>query len=107
MAWIVVVKEAAVEHLRFLGKKTGRVLLRKTLKLLSDNPLAESKNLKTLRPNSVAQKELRVWGKYRVLFSVNEEERRVTIILVGEKRGNKLLVMGEEFSAHHEGNSAE
>ncbi len=107
MAWIVEVKEAAIEHLRWLGKRTGRALLQKSLDLLTDNPLAESKNLKTLRPNPIAQKELRVWGKYRVLFSVNEEERRVTIILVGEKRGNKLLVLGEEFSAHHEGNSAE
>src|SRR6266852_6683101 len=102
MAWIVEVKEAAIEHLRWLGKRTGRALLQKSLDLLTDNPLAESKNLKTLRPNPIAQKELRVWGKYRVLFSVNEEERRVTIILVGEKRGNKLLVLGEEFSAHHE-----
>ena len=107
MTWIVEVKEAAVEHLRWLGKKTGRLLLQKALDILSENPLAESKHLKTLRPNPMAQKELRVWGKYRVLFSVNEEENRVTIILVGEKRGNKLLVMGEEFSAHHEGNSAE
>jgi mRNA-degrading endonuclease RelE of RelBE toxin-antitoxin system len=106
MAWIVEVKEAAVEHLRWLGKKTGRLLLRKALDILSENPLAESKHLKSLRPNPVAQKELRVWGKYRVLFSVNEQENRLTIILVGEKRGNKLLVMGEEFSAHHEGNSA-
>ena len=107
MAWIVEVKEAAVEHLRWLGKKTGRLLFRKTLDILSENPLAETRHLKILRPNPIAQKELRVWGKYRVLFSVNEEENRVTIILVGEKRGNKLLVMGEEFSAHHEGNSAE
>jgi mRNA-degrading endonuclease RelE of RelBE toxin-antitoxin system len=107
MSWTVVVKEAAVEHLRWFGKKTGRSLLRKILKLLSENPLRESKQLKTLRPNPVAQKELRVWGKYRVLFSVNEKKHEVSIILVGEKRGNILLVMGKEFGAHHEGNSAE
>ncbi len=107
MDWTVEVKEAAVEHLRWFGKKIGRLLLKKALGILREDPLAESKQLKTLRPNPVAQKELRVWGKYRVLFSVNEPQRRVTIILVGEKRGNKLLVMGEEFSAHHEGSSAE
>jgi mRNA-degrading endonuclease RelE of RelBE toxin-antitoxin system len=107
MDWTIEVKEAAVEHLRWFGKKTGRLLLQKALAMLRENPLAESKHLKTLRPNPVAQKELRVWGKYRVLFSVNERQRRVTIILVGEKRGNKLLVRGEEFSAHHEGSSAE
>jgi mRNA-degrading endonuclease RelE of RelBE toxin-antitoxin system len=107
MRWTVEVKEAAIEHLRWFGRKTGRLLLQEALRILAENPLAESKQLKTLRPNRVAQKELRVWGKYRVLFSVNEEEHLATIILVGEKRGNKLLVMGEEFSTHHEGNSTE
>jgi hypothetical protein len=29
-----------------------------------------------------------------------------TIVLVGEKSGNRLLVMGEEFRAHHESNPA-
>jgi mRNA-degrading endonuclease RelE of RelBE toxin-antitoxin system len=70
---LVDVKEAAVEHLRWFGKKTGRLLLRKAVKILADNPLAESKQMKTLPPNRVAQKELRVWGKYRVLFSVNDQ----------------------------------
>ncbi len=105
MGWSVEVKEAAVEQLQWFGKKTGRMLLRKALEILGDNPLADSKQLKTVRPNPVAQRELRVWGKYRVLYSVDEKKDMVTIILVGEKRGNKLLVRGEEFSARHEGNS--
>jgi mRNA-degrading endonuclease RelE of RelBE toxin-antitoxin system len=100
MAWHVAVKEAALEHLQWLGKKTGRLILKKSLKLLQADPRTETKNLKSLRPNPIAQKELRLFGKYRVLFAVDEEEPRVTIILVGEKRGNKLLVCGEEFDAH-------
>ena len=107
MRWSVEVKEAAIEHLRWFGKKTARLLLEEAITILGDNPLAESKQLKTLRPNRVAQKELRLWGKYRILFSVDEEDHVITIILVGEKRGNKLLVMGEEFNEHHEGNSTE
>jgi hypothetical protein len=31
----------------------------------------------------------------------------VTIVLVGEKRGNKLIDQGQEFTTHHESNSAE
>src|SRR5437879_3168924 len=102
MAWTVEVKEAALKHLQWFGKRTGRKLLKKALEYLEQDPLAETKNLKTLRPNPVADKELRLFGIYRVLFSVAEDAELVTIILVGEKRGNRLLVMGEEFSAHHE-----
>jgi mRNA-degrading endonuclease RelE of RelBE toxin-antitoxin system len=107
MAWKVEVKEAAVEHLRWFGKKAGRQVLKAALEILEQDPLAESKNLKTLRPNRFAQRELRLFGKYRVLFSVEQEDQLVTVLLVGEKRGNLLLVLGEEFSAHHESDSFE
>jgi len=107
MAWTVEVKEAAVEHLQWFGKKTGRKLLETALEFLERDPLAETKNMKTLRPNPVAQRELRLFGKYRVLFSVDEEDPLVTVILVGEKRGNQLLVLGEEFTEHHESNPSE
>lgn len=107
MAWTVEVKQAALNHLQWFGKKTGRRVLREALAYLERDPLAESKNLKTLRPNPIAARELRLFGKYRVLFSVAEDDRVATIILVGEKRGNRLLVMGEEFNAHHESNPPE
>ena len=107
MAWTVEVKESAVEHLRWFGKKTGRNLLQRALKYLEQDPLAETKNLKTLRRNPVAERELRLLGKYRVLFSVDDKNQLVTVILVGEKRGNRLLVLGEEFSAHHESDPIE
>jgi hypothetical protein len=32
---------------------------------------------------------------------VDENELLVTIVLVGEKRRNRLMVAGEEFSEHH------
>lgn len=107
MPWNVEIKEAALEHLRWFGKKVGRKLLVASLEQLQRDPLAETKNQKTLRPNRIAQRELRIFGKYRVLFSVDEEDRSVTVILVGEKRANRLLVAGEEFNEHHEGNSTE
>ena len=100
MAWTIVVKEAALDHLEGFGKKTGRLVLRESLQQLKTDPLAETKNMKTLRPNSVADRELRVLGKYRVLFSVDEEKEIVTVILAGEKRGSKLVVAGKEFSKH-------
>lgn len=70
------------------------------------DPLATMRHLKSLRPNPVAQRDLRLCGRYRVLFTVDEAETTVTIVLVGEKRGNSLYVQGERFIAH-EGRSPE
>jgi|SRR5581483_2230407 len=107
MTWGITIKEAAVQHLEWFGKKVGRMLLQEAIKYLGQDPLSETKNMKTLRPNSIAERELRLFGKYRILFSTDQKRRLVTIILVGEKRGNRLLVLGEEFVAHHEDHSAE
>jgi mRNA-degrading endonuclease RelE of RelBE toxin-antitoxin system len=96
-----------IDDLRWFGKKDGRLLLNEAEERLSADPTAETANLKTLRPNPVAQRELRLFGKYRVLFNVDEVAREVTIVLVGEKRGNALFVRGEEFTAHHESGSPE
>jgi hypothetical protein len=63
--------------------------------------------MKSLRANPIAERELGLLGKYRVLFSVDVEKERVTIILAGEKRGTKLFVSGREFSEHHESDSPE
>ena len=63
--------------------------------------------MKTLRPIPVARRELRLFGKYRVLFNVDEPSRVVTIVLIGEKRGQSLIVLGEECTEHHESDSAE
>jgi mRNA-degrading endonuclease RelE of RelBE toxin-antitoxin system len=107
MTWEVVLKESVIDDLRWFGKKDGRLLLREAEARLSAGPLAESGEMKTLRPNPVAQRELRLFGKYRVLFNVDEAASEVTVVLIGEKRGNALFVQGEEFTAHHESNPAE
>ncbi len=100
MRWTVALKESVIDDLRWFGKKDGRKLLKEAEQQLTSDPLLESRNMKTLRPNPVAERELRLFGKYRVLFNVDEENEEVTIILAGEKRGNSLLVQGEEFTGH-------
>jgi mRNA-degrading endonuclease RelE of RelBE toxin-antitoxin system len=107
MNWTVAVKESVIEDLRWFGKKDGRTLLREVASRLGDDPTTENRNVKTLRPNPVAQREIRLFGKYRALFNLDEEAREVTIVLVGEKRDNSLIVRGEEFTAHHESNPPE
>mgnify|MGYP002626049762 CR=1 FL=1 len=105
MSWAIVLKESVTEDLRWLGKAEGRMVLDEAIDRLSDDPLAETRNMKTLRPNPIAERELRLFGKYRVLFNVDEPNSEVTIVLVGEKRGTSLFVQGEEFTHHHENNS--
>lgn len=100
MEWQVELKKSVTDDLRWFGRKEGRAILADAIARLTRNPLEESKSMKTLRPNRFAQRELRLSGKYRILFNVNEAESLVTIVLVGEKQGNKLIVQGEEFHGH-------
>jgi mRNA-degrading endonuclease RelE of RelBE toxin-antitoxin system len=107
MAWTVAVKESVSDDLRDFGRREGRKILREAMERLAENPKEESRNMKTLRPNPIAQRELRLFGKYRLLFNVDEESHTATIVLVGEKRGNLLLVQGKEYDKHHESDPAE
>jgi mRNA-degrading endonuclease RelE of RelBE toxin-antitoxin system len=107
MPWNVELKESVIEDLRWFGKKDGRLLLKEAVRRLSANPLEESRNMKGLRPNPLAERELRLFGKYRVLFDVDSKARHITIIVVGEKRGDALIVQGEEFTQHYESDSTE
>ena len=107
MAWSVALKESVVQDLRWFGKKQGRAILQAASAVLADDPGAETRNLKTLRPNPFAQRELRLLGKYRILFNLDKQTETVTILAVGEKRGNSLLVQGKEFTQHHEDHPAD
>lgn len=98
--WTVEVKESVIDDLRALGREQGRAVLKAAVERLAADPLTETRNQKTLRPNPVAQRELRLLGKYRVLFTVEPSQRRVAIVLVGEKRGESLIVRGRRFTAH-------
>jgi mRNA-degrading endonuclease RelE of RelBE toxin-antitoxin system len=104
--WTVTYQPSVADDLQWFGKKQARVLGRMIEERLVADPVTESKNLKILRPNSVARRELRLSGKYRVLFNIDESKHTVIVIAVGEKRGSTLIVQGEEYAAHHEDHSA-
>jgi mRNA-degrading endonuclease RelE of RelBE toxin-antitoxin system len=107
MAWRVELKESVIDDLRWFGKRDGKQLLKEALQRLEQDPLVESRYMKSLRPNPLAGHELKLFGKYRVLFNVDEPARLVTIVLVGEKRGQALIVQVREFTEHHESDPAE
>jgi hypothetical protein len=71
MAWTVALKESVIKDLRWFGRKDGRLLFDTAVERLKADPLAETRHLKTLGPNPVAQRELRLFGKLGVLFNVD------------------------------------
>ena len=81
--WRVLLKESAVDDLQALGRKAGRSVLKEASRRLETDP------------------------SYRVLFNVNRPQQRVTIVLVGEKRGDALIVQGRRFTEHHESDPIE
>lgn len=56
----------------------------------------ETRNRKRLRPNRLAEWELR-WGRVRVFFDVEEEDRLIKVIAVGYKEGSRLFIRGKEY----------
>ncbi len=57
--------------LALVRRKAGRLILKEAEELLKPDPLAETRNNKALRPNPMAQRELRLSGKYRILYNVD------------------------------------
>jgi mRNA-degrading endonuclease RelE of RelBE toxin-antitoxin system len=62
---------------------------------LLHEPSTETKNRKSLRENPVASWELRA-SRFRVFYEVDEPLQMVTIVAVGHKEHNTLLVRGKE-----------
>ena len=90
---------AAREDLRWLGRGNGRWVLKEAIRRLQADPTMETRHMKTLRENALAQRELRLHGKYRILFNIDLERREVTILVVAIKRHNELFVRGQRFRA--------
>jgi mRNA-degrading endonuclease RelE of RelBE toxin-antitoxin system len=62
-------------------------------------PTFGTRKIIAMRPNPVSGWELRL-GDYRILYDADDKTRVVTIQAIGEKRGNRLLVQGQEFTEH-------
>ena len=59
-------------------------------------PAVATRNRKPLHANPYATWELRV-GDLRILYDI-EDDRRVLVVLIGRKRGDRLIVGGEEIT---------
>ncbi len=99
------ISDEAATQIGGLARYARRIVLDGIELHLRYRPTEETRRIKLLRPNDVAPWELRL-GDYRVLYEVVEVERLVNVLVVGEKRGNQLFVLGREYSAHEDDRSA-
>ena len=86
----------AVEDLRSLRKYDQRMIVASIEGQLPHQATEESRNRKRLRPNQLAEWELRV-GDFRVFYDVDTDSALVKIEAIGHKEGNQLFVHGEEY----------
>lgn len=85
----------ALKDLKSLRKFEQQQVLTGIEKHLRYEPTVEARNRKQLRPNDVAEWELRL-GKFRVFYNVEDEVSIVSIEAVGFKLGHLLFIRGEK-----------
>jgi len=103
--WKIGLADSVLKDLAVFPSKVRRSILDEAIERLGADPVTETRNLKVMRPNPVATHELRLSGRYRVLFTVDQKRRSIRIEVVGEKQGNRLFVQGIEYARHHENHS--
>ena len=86
----------AIQDMRSFRKPERRRIIEEIGSQLKHFPAQETRNKKKLRPNRVAEWELRV-DKFRVFYDVEKEERSVKIEAVGYKKGSTLFIHGDEY----------
>ena len=97
MPYRVQFAESAEGHLAQLTTRQQTIVLEGVKVQLRFEPLRETRKRKQLRPNPLAPWELRL-GALRVFYEVDAEEADlVNVLAIGIKRGNRLIVAGQEI----------
>jgi mRNA-degrading endonuclease RelE of RelBE toxin-antitoxin system len=88
----------AVDDLRALRKYDQAIIVETIEVQLQHQADQESKNRKRLRPNMLAEWELRI-GAFRAFYDIcdGEEKSSVKVKAIGEKVGQRLFIQGEEY----------
>jgi len=87
----------AVDDLKVFRKSEQRTIFDQINEQLLHEPTTDTRNRKKLRPNDVAEYELRI-GSFRVFYDVDEEAKTVKIEAVGYKEGSRLFIRGKEYA---------
>ena len=84
----------SIGDLKSFKKKDQKAIVEGIESQLSLEPATETRNRKKLRPNAVAEWEIRI-GRFRVFYNVIEEAKSVSVESIGFKIGNLLFVRGQ------------
>ena len=86
----------ALEDLQSFRTYEQRQIVQDIETQLSYQPAEQTRNRKQLRPNALAEWELRS-DKFRVFYDVEVEAAIVKIEAIGYKEGNQLFIRGAEY----------
>ncbi len=95
MRYIVRFTEEARTHLRQLSAGERKRAVNRVEVVLGNQPTRITRNVKLLRPNPLANYELRV-GVLRVFYNVDRHKPEVLVLSVGRKEGAGLWIGGRE-----------
>jgi len=89
--------ESAVEHLRRLSARERATVVDAIEERLTFEPTTETRNRKRMDANSLeADFELRV-GALRVYYVVDENAHVVSVLAIGKKDRDRVIIGGEEI----------
>ncbi|HEV3263492.1 MAG TPA: type II toxin-antitoxin system RelE/ParE family toxin [Gemmataceae bacterium] len=98
--YAVVYARGVTKHLKSIDAKYDRLIREKIEEQLQFEPGVETKNRKPLRQPAPFAAEWEIpFGpdnRFRVLYDIDEQNRAVQIVAIGEKERNRLMVGGEE-----------
>lgn len=86
----------AIGDLRWFKKVERKRIMAELESQLTYEPAVETRNRKRLRPNKLAEWELRV-DRFRVFFDVDHDMRLIKVVAVGYKRGSRLFIQGKGY----------
>jgi mRNA-degrading endonuclease RelE of RelBE toxin-antitoxin system len=89
--------EEAKADLDFYAAFERKIITSQIRVQLLHEPAVETKNRKSLRENPVASWELRA-GRFRVFYEVDDTLQMVTVVAVGHKEHDVLLIQGREVT---------
>jgi len=86
----------AIEDVEQLRAFDRRQIIATIEEQLTHQPIAITRNRKKLRPNQLAEWELRI-VPFRVFYDIDANNSIVKIVAVGYKQGNTLFIRGEAY----------
>lgn len=94
--FIIDITTDAIEDMRTFRKFDRQRIFAEIEGQLTYQPNVETRNRKLMKPNELAEWELRL-DPFRIFYDIDETSLIVSIIAVGQKKGSRLYIRGVEY----------